>query len=72
MRKPIRITTPFPTTEEVARMMGVSPARTKEIQETVAAIFERRRKKAPLAAKKAARNGGAATRKRPASKTRVS
>ena len=25
MRKPLRITTPFPTAEEVARLMGVSP-----------------------------------------------
>jgi hypothetical protein len=72
MRKPIRITTPFPTTEEVARMMGVSPARTKEIQETVAAIVERRRKRESVAARKAAKNGGTTTRKRSAAKARVS
>jgi hypothetical protein len=72
MRKPIRITTPFPTTEEVARMMGVSPARTKEIQEIVAAIVERRRNKESSAARKAARNGGATIRKRSAPKALVS
>jgi len=72
MRKPIRITTLFPTTEEVARTMGVSPARTKEIQETVAAIVERRRKRESVAARKAAKNGGARKLRRSAPKIRVS
>jgi len=72
MRKPIRITTPFPTTEEVARMMGVFPARTKEIEKMVTEIFNRRRKEDAVTARKATRNGGSTRRGRPAARARVS
>jgi len=71
MRKPVVIRTPFPTTEEVARMMGVSPARTKEIQAMVAAIVKHQREQ-EAAAGKAVKNGGSAKRRRSAAKARVS
>jgi hypothetical protein len=72
MRKPIRITTPYPTTEEVARIMGVSPARTKELQAMAVRIMGELREKQAIAARKAERNGGSAKRKRSAAKARVS
>jgi hypothetical protein len=56
MRKPVIIRTPFPTTEEVARLMGVSPERTKELQAMVAEIVERRRTREATSGK-AAKNG---------------
>ena len=72
MRKPIRITTAYPTTEEVARIMGVSPARTKELQAMVARIMGERREKEEVAARKAQRNGGPPKSKRSRSKARAS
>ena len=72
MRKPIRITTDYPTTEEVARKLGVSPARTKELQAMVARIMGELRERDALAARKAQRNGGPAKRKRSTSKALVS
>lgn len=72
MRKPIIITTDYPTTEEVARIMGVSPARTKELQAMAARIFAELRERDALAARKAQKNGGPAKRKRSTSKARVS
>jgi hypothetical protein len=72
MRKPVVIRTPFPTTEEVARKMGVSPAHTKELQKMVAEIVERWRKREEEAARKAAKNGRPTKRKRTAAKARAS
>ena len=53
-------------------MMGVFPARTKEIEKMVTEIFNRRRKEDAVTARKATRNGGSTRRGRPAARARVS
>lgn len=59
MREAIRINTPFPTTGEVARKMGVSAVRTRELVAMVARITASRREKGHARARKGSRNGAA-------------
>jgi hypothetical protein len=72
MRQAIRITTPFPTTEEVARKLGVSPARTRELVEMVAQITADRREEKRAIAKRGSRNGGFEKHRQTGSKIRPS
>jgi len=72
MREAIRITTPFPTTEEVARKMGVSPARTRELVDLVAQITANRRERGRAIARRGSKNGRFEKRRPAESKIRPS
>jgi hypothetical protein len=69
MREAIRITTPFPTTEEVARKMGVSPARTRELVDMVAQITANRRERGRAIARRGSKNGRVEKRRPAESRT---
>ncbi len=45
MRAPVIVDTPYPTLMQTAKLMGVSPARAKEIARIVDEIYDRNEKK---------------------------
>jgi hypothetical protein len=45
MRKPIRITTPYPTLDEVAKIFGITPKRQKELAEMMDRIYAKQSRK---------------------------
>ena len=61
MRTPSIITTPFPTAEETAQVLGVPPARTRWLIRLAEQIVERRKQAASAASGK---KRNAAVRKR--------
>lgn len=45
MRTPVIVDTPYPTLMQTAKLMGVSPARAREIARVVDEIYDRNEKK---------------------------
>jgi hypothetical protein len=54
MRAPVIVDTPYPTAEQTAKKMGISPKRAQELTKLAHEIYERREKKR-LAEQSAAR-----------------
>jgi hypothetical protein len=67
MGHPVEITTPFPTVEEVARTMGVSPSRTQELvrlaHESLLRARDSRSKRAPVSKRRTTKRVRSRTRK---------
>ncbi len=59
MRRPVKITTPIPTVEQVARIMGVSRRRMKELVKLADELVERAEQRKQHASRRAARSKSA-------------
>jgi len=70
MRKPVIITTPFPTVEEIARRSNMSPSRVAEIRRLAAKLIaERENGRGRPGATKKTRKTGTTTKKKHVPKT---